>query len=90
MAALAAIVFSSAVPIAPPSCCPVLTLAEAIPRVAWRHAEGTGVGRRREYETTAETGHDERPEQSRHVTRVHADPGEPDHAGRVEQQANGD
>ena len=31
MAALAAIVLSSAVPIEPPSCCPVLMLAEATP-----------------------------------------------------------
>ena len=58
--------------------------------MGWRDAEGTGVGRRREYEAAAETGHDERPEQGRRVTRVHADPGEPGHAGRVAQQAEDD
>jgi len=89
-AALAKIVLSSAVPIEPPICCPVLSVAEATPASCGGtpnvavFIDGAMVKPR------PQAGRHQRAEDRRGVARTRADLGQPDQAGRGEQHPGGD
>ena len=89
LVALAAIVLSSAVPIEPPICCIVLTLAEATLASAERTPQGGGVHGGRHRHTEAEAEDEQGRQAVRAVRGVHADPGEERHPAGGHEQAGG-
>ena len=89
MVALAAIVLNSEVPIEPPSCCPVFTLAEATPASAGATPNvpvliDGAMTKPREDPSTSSGGSIGR------IAGVRADPGQPGHAHGGQQHPQGD